>query len=167
MDKIVNCSVNGKCSCCGGCCTDYVPWNKEEIIRVAEYLKKHPEIEEQNKNLSQDSFNVFCSFNDEKTHKCLIYPVRPSICRTFMCSMNDQAIVENKKKHFKNAYVNGHGKFCSTHSLFFKHFDWDKKFLCVESKTLADKNGLDPIYVYNSLCGMFELQYVIDDEEEK
>ena len=103
---VTNNCKNGKCSGCGECCTDFLPLTKHEIKVIEEYLIKHPEIKEQYKNLSQDFFDVRCAFHDENTHRCLIYPVRPDICRTFQCNKCSKVLTLNKKKHFDKAFVN-------------------------------------------------------------
>lgn len=174
-NDVINCCKDGKCFCCGGCCSDYIPWTKKEIIRVAEYLKEHPEIKEQYKNLSQGSFKALCAFNDETTHRCLIYPVRPDICKTFCCNKPSDFIDNNRDKHLRNAYVNGlnpnniingMGKLCSTHALFFKNVEWDKIFI----KTYASIISSDNQWAFQKACDIlfsfYDLQYVVEKEEK-
>ena len=147
--KVNNRCINGKCSGCGECCTDFLPLTKHEIKVITEYLEKHPEIEEQYKNLSKEFFDVRCAFLNEKTHRCLIYPVRPSICRTFQCNKCSKVLTINRDKHFYKADINtininnifnGMDKMCSTHSLFFNNKQWDINFIAAYAKQISGNN---------------------------
>ena len=82
----------GKCSQCGACCSDLLPISESEYYRIRRYIKKH-NIKEQ-KHIApavlaeQPKLDLTCPFLNEnkKTEKCAIYPVRPAICRFFICS---------------------------------------------------------------------------------
>lgn len=89
---------NGKCTQCGACCSNYLPMTQKEIDEIHRFVKKH-EIKEF-KHLfpvSEASLDMTCPFLDDakQKEKCRIYPVRPEICKQFICS--------KKKKPF-----NGH-----------------------------------------------------------
>ena len=80
MIKIVNHTNCGRCSNCGECCTDILPLNEEEIIKIKQYMKNH-KLTENNKEVG----NFICPFRNEVLKKCDIYEVRPYICQMFKC----------------------------------------------------------------------------------
>lgn len=67
---------NHKCKNCGGCCGP-VPASEKEIVNIKKHLKDNSEL----KNNLGKSKSLTCIFRDTKEKKCLIYPVRPLICR--------------------------------------------------------------------------------------
>lgn len=82
----------GKCSQCGACCSDLLPISESEYSRIKRYIKKH-NIKEQKHTapavlVEQPKLDLTCPFLNEskKTEKCAIYPVRPAICRFFVCN---------------------------------------------------------------------------------
>ena len=42
--------------------------------------------------------DMTCPFRDEKNKKCLIYEIRPEICRVFQCNQERDAIKANKMR---------------------------------------------------------------------
>ena len=82
---IEDCSNNGICSNCGGCCNDIIPLSNGDINRIKQYVKKH-NIKPINHCLLQpNALDTVCPFRDENENKCVIYEVRPYICRIFSC----------------------------------------------------------------------------------
>lgn len=79
-------TVNGECSGCGSCCSNYLPLSSKEIKEIHRYIKKH-KIKEQKcfVPLVNDAMDLTCPFRSEKEQKCLIYSIRPEICRSFRC----------------------------------------------------------------------------------
>lgn len=79
---------NGKCTGCGGCCSNLLPMTDEEIRIISKYIKSHG-IKEQKRLLPTVNPNIdmTCPFldNSKKCDKCTIYEVRPRICREFIC----------------------------------------------------------------------------------
>lgn len=78
---------NGKCICCGNCCTNLLPMSKREIKLVRDYIKNH-NIKEQKRFVPSvnPTYDMTCPFMDSsKDFKCTIYKVRPKICRDFNC----------------------------------------------------------------------------------
>lgn len=80
---------NGKCTQCGACCSRYLPMTQKEADVIHRFVKKH-DIKEF-KHLfpvSNDTFDMTCPFMDDskQKEKCRIYPVRPEICKQFICS---------------------------------------------------------------------------------
>ena len=82
MSKIVDLTLNGHCTNCGGCCSDYLFLDDEEIKRIDEYLKTHKV--EQHHTSCNDSV---CPFRNDETKRCDIYEVRPYICQKFKCNL--------------------------------------------------------------------------------
>ena len=87
-------SENGQCSRRGNCCSSLIPVSPKEIRAIAKYVRKHgitaklPE--------GETLIYMHCPFlqpdperPDRKT--CMIYEVRPSICRCFSCHDSNQA----------------------------------------------------------------------------
>lgn len=81
-----NC-VDGKCSGCGGCCTDMLPLTAKELQRIKIYAREHNLQEHrQAPFFDPGAFDLTCPFRNEPEQRCDIYPVRPKICRNFICS---------------------------------------------------------------------------------
>lgn len=95
----MNFCKNGECSRCGECCTPFIPMTKSEVKTVREYVKKNPQIKE--RALNQPFFEgndvyVKCCFYDKDKKECMIYPIRPFICRAYKCNQDDLKIENNK-----------------------------------------------------------------------
>ena len=74
---------NGKCTGCGACCSSLLPVSEKELHKIKKYIKKH-------KILPQKHIDEWvCPFLDisKAKNKCLIYEVRPRICKAFKCDM--------------------------------------------------------------------------------
>lgn len=86
-----NC-VDGHCIGCGECCTDLLPTTRREIVRLRDYAKKH-QLKEHRlpAGAALESVDLTCPFRNEMTKRCEVYPVRPLICRAFICSRTLQA----------------------------------------------------------------------------
>lgn len=85
---------DGKCSNCGQCCSNLLPLSEAEIKRIKAYIKKHG-IKEQRHNALM-AVDMTCPFRDERNKKCLIYDIRPAICREFMCNHTHADILKAK-----------------------------------------------------------------------
>ncbi len=79
--------VDGKCSGCGECCTDMLPLTDRELRRIKAYAKAH-NLQEHRQAPFFDPYAVdfTCPFRNQAERRCEIYPVRPAICRSFVCS---------------------------------------------------------------------------------
>ena len=79
--------VDGKCSNCGECCADLLPVTPEEIKRIKAYVEKH-HIKERNDKPFYDpnATDLTCPLRNNKEQRCEVYPVRPLICRQFICT---------------------------------------------------------------------------------
>lgn len=109
----MNFCKNNECSRCGACCTPFLPMTKSEVKTVKEYLKKNPQIRE--RALNQPFFkgnNVYvrCCFYDDDKKECMIYPVRPFICRAYKCDQDDLKIENNKNFIYAKAHYNTDAK---------------------------------------------------------
>lgn len=89
---------NGECSNCGNCCSDFLPISPEEILRIEKYIKKHG-IKEQKHFLPTaivPMIDMVCPFRSNAERKCVIYEVRPAICRDFRCDKPRKNIEADK-----------------------------------------------------------------------
>lgn len=82
---------NGKCSNCGQCCSNLLPLSDNEVKTIKKYIKKH-KLKEQRHNVMV-GVDMMCPFRDEANKKCLIYEIRPAICRQFMCNHTKEDIM--------------------------------------------------------------------------
>ena len=84
-DGTYNMTNNGKCTGCGKCCSNYLPMTVSEISTIKNYIKKH-QVKEQH-HISLKVLDMSCPFLDKSKscNKCTIYPVRPRVCRDFIC----------------------------------------------------------------------------------
>ena len=96
MDDVIvkDFTCNGKCSNCGECCSNLLPLSRKEVKRIKAYIKKH-HIKEQRHN-GMVGVDMTCPFRDNANKKCLIYEIRPDICRAFMCNHSHEDIMKAK-----------------------------------------------------------------------
>ena len=89
---------DGQCSNCGECCSDFLPISQEEIKRIKTYIKKRGITEQKHffplAKYPQADFT--CPFRNNAERKCVIYEVRPAICRDFRCDKPRQKIKADK-----------------------------------------------------------------------
>ena len=81
INDITDNSICGKCSKCGECCSPFLPVCQEEVNIIQEYIIEH-NIKPATTMLIMEN-KLQCPYYDGK--KCLIYEVRPLICREFYC----------------------------------------------------------------------------------
>lgn len=113
-------TIAGRCSNCGSCCSNILPISTEEILRIKLYIKKH-QIKEQvcNYPTAEPVFNFVCPFRDNAGKKCLIYQVRPAICRDFQCDKPRNKILADKRLyHEENRPVDMRAEFYGRQSVF-------------------------------------------------
>lgn len=102
---ITNYTENGKCSRCGACCNRILLCKSSEIYRIAKYIKhKHIQRAKKNRPDSSNYIDMTCPFYDEIMRKCVIYPVRPEVCRKFDCSLGANRIRSNICHMMKNTH---------------------------------------------------------------
>lgn len=87
-DETYTCNcVDGKCSGCGSCCSDILPLSDREVARIKAYVKAHNLREHRQAPVFDPNVTDFtCPFRNPTEKRCDIYPVRPEICRSFICS---------------------------------------------------------------------------------
>ena len=79
--KVTDNSICGHCSKCGECCTCFLPITQEELNQIQFYVLRN-NIKPQKQMLIMQN-RLTCPYYDSK--KCLIYEVRPIICKEFYC----------------------------------------------------------------------------------
>lgn len=85
-DCISDNTCEGKCSHCGECCGIFIPFTDNELDLINKYVHKH-NIQPQNRiNAMTGDFDARCCFYDKNNKMCTIYPVRPYVCRDFICN---------------------------------------------------------------------------------
>ena len=90
--KIEDNSICGKCSKCGECCTPYLPISQSELNTIQKYVIEH-KIRPQKQMLVMEN-RLSCPYYDGK--KCLVYEVRPLICKEFYCNKKPTAYTGRK-----------------------------------------------------------------------
>ena len=79
-------TCDGNCSRCGDCCGMFIPFTDDELDVIKKYVKKHNIKPYDRVNKLTKQFNAHCCFYDENKKECRIYPVRPFVCKDFMCN---------------------------------------------------------------------------------
>ena len=74
MFNLLNIPEHTACRQCGSCC-GYVPASTDEVAVIRRYLNIHPDI------IPVSKSGINCPFLDCESKLCMIYPVRPVICR--------------------------------------------------------------------------------------
>lgn len=97
--KITDNSICGQCSRCGECCTNFLPVTQKEIEIIQDYVIAN-KIRAQKQMLVMQN-RLTCPYYDGK--KCLIYEVRPLICKEFYCYKKPTAELANKFE--KDTYI--------------------------------------------------------------
>ena len=92
-----DCTIGGECSNCGNCCGNFLPVSEKEIRTIHRYMKKH-HIKEQIHRypIAAPIADYTCPFRSDTEKKCLIYEVRPMICRDFRCDKPKQTIYADR-----------------------------------------------------------------------
>lgn len=98
-DNLYNYTKGGKCSGCGNCCSNFLPMSQKEVDAIHRYINKNG-IKECKHLLpvAAPVLDMTCPFldTDKKSEKCRIYPIRPGICKKFICD-NEQRAKHNRK----------------------------------------------------------------------
>lgn len=97
--EITDNTICGKCSKCGECCSCFLPICQEELDTIQEYVIKN-NIKPQTQMLVMQN-RLCCPYYNGK--KCLIYEVRPLICKEFYC--NKKMDIETAKKFKDKEYI--------------------------------------------------------------
>ena len=97
--KITDNSICGKCSKCGECCTNLLPVSQKEADTIQRYVIAN-KIRPQAQMLVMQN-RLTCPYYNGK--KCLIYEVRPLICKEFYCYK--KPTTQLGEKFLKDKYV--------------------------------------------------------------
>lgn len=85
IENDIDHTIAGECAGCARCCQAILPVSKKEIQKIKSYIgvKKIQPIN-RHTMLDTEFINIcpFLSFEN----KCMIYPVRPEVCKRFLCS---------------------------------------------------------------------------------
>lgn len=84
-NEITDYSDNGQCSNCGACCNDIIPLTNADINRIKKYIKENNIKPHTHAVLRINVIDTVCPFRDDNKGLCTIYPVRPSVCKSFSC----------------------------------------------------------------------------------
>lgn len=84
--KIIDKSILGKCSKCGECCSCFLPVCQEEMDIIQEYVIKNKIKSNKAKLVMENTLQ--CPYYKDK---CMIYEVRPLICKAFYCNKKPDA----------------------------------------------------------------------------
>lgn len=94
--NITNFTVDGKCSSCGNCCSDVLPLSRREVKKIHEYVKVYGIAEQRHNYPVAGITDMTCPFRDDVNRICLIYEVRPAICRQFRCDHKPKEIAASR-----------------------------------------------------------------------
>ena len=97
---ITDLTVNGECAKCGECCTDILPMDYNEVAKIRKYVQAN-HIKQQDHHVRPGEVDCTCPFLNLDTKKCMIYPVRPKICREFLCSKSPAEIEAMREKKLR------------------------------------------------------------------
>lgn len=90
--EVEDLTKNGKCSQCGSCCVDTLPATGKELKAIKRFVREN-EISPRPK--SSEALDLICPFLSEEK-KCKIYPVRPSVCRNFLCNKPKEVLQKER-----------------------------------------------------------------------
>ena len=86
LEDAIDLTENGKCSNCGGCCSNFLPVRKEEIERLKRFVRrKHFKPIVRSNVLAGCSIDLMCPFRNDKEQRCEVYDIRPEVCRIYRC----------------------------------------------------------------------------------
>lgn len=77
MIALLNIPAHTGCVNCGQCC-GIIPATRQEIEVIRNYLSTRPALQ---RRAQAQSIRSTCPFRDGQRKRCIIYPVRPTICR--------------------------------------------------------------------------------------
>jgi len=99
LQELINITICdfSDCSLCNLCCIDGVLYlDESDIKKISKYLKIRPKslvehYTNYNLKTGQIKINMPCSFL--KKNKCIIYPVRPEVCRNYPVFVQNSDII--------------------------------------------------------------------------
>lgn len=91
-DNVYNYTKDGKCSGCGNCCSNMLPMSRKEIETIRKYIRKNGIRESKHLiPVMKRPYDMTCPFRNNDSEICTIYPVRPEICKQFICDSPQRA----------------------------------------------------------------------------
>ena len=95
-------NIDGKCSKCGQCCSALLHVTPQEVERIRKYIEKNKiKPEPTLKILATKTIDLTCPFY--KKNKCLVYEVRPRICKDFICNKKPPNVFSKESMaHYEN-----------------------------------------------------------------
>ena len=96
-------TCNGKCSSRGTCCARYLYVSENEKNDIIEYCKENPDVPGlfllYDLLTDDESISTKCPFWDREEEECMIYEIRPQVCRNNPdSSIETIDLIENNTK---------------------------------------------------------------------
>lgn len=121
-DGTYDLTCDGKCTGCGECCSNVLSLTTKEIKEIKRYVAKHHIQQVKHTNvIATKALDMTCPFLDisKSKDKCLIYPVRPKICRDFICDPKqrktpDATAIKSMKPYVMSEVFFGDTEFTQT-----------------------------------------------------
>jgi Fe-S-cluster containining protein len=100
--EVEDLTINGKCSRCGHCCGAILPVTQQEVERIKKYIAKNNiKLVPTLRIFATRTQDLTCPFYEQ--NKCLVYEVRPKICKEFICNKTpDEALSRGLIGNYKN-----------------------------------------------------------------
>lgn len=104
-DNIYNFTKDGKCSSCGNCCSNLLGLSDKEKRVIHKFIIRH-NIHEIKHVIptSKQTYDLTCPFRDNDNKICTIYPVRPDVCRKFICD-GEKRVKYKRNKEVKRMNI--------------------------------------------------------------
>lgn len=98
-DGVYDFTKEGECSSCGACCSSLLPISEKEMKVIKRYVKKnHIKPQKHIPPTVEPTFDLTCPFRDDNNRICIIYSLRPQICRSFKCDKPQNDIWATKRE---------------------------------------------------------------------
>lgn len=103
--NVENFTTDGVCSKCGQCCGAILPVTQQEIDRIKKYIAKNNIKPVQTlKIFATRTTDMTCPFYSK--NECLVYEVRPRICKDFICNKTAEGCISKEiKGNYKNIEI--------------------------------------------------------------
>ena len=107
LDDAIDLTKNGKCSDCGGCCSNFLPLRKEEVERLKRFVRrKHFKPIVRCSVLAGRSIDLMCPFKNDEEQRCEVYDIRPEVCRAYRCDQAANGTLQDFKHQKLYTVVN-------------------------------------------------------------
>lgn len=125
--ETVDFCIDGKCSCCGSCCTNFLALSDAEIRRIKRFITANnikPCCHGVSAPLTERPVDMICPFRDEEKKICTVYAVRPLICRGYQCN---KSLKQFAKDMFKKGYNKERRHYINVRLTFFGADDFENQ----------------------------------------